>query len=431
MKKILLLSTLFSVAVLNMSAASKVGDIVDLTPTIKGEVIKVNGTNVHVEIYANPDNEPSGDLDIPYFYTNTSYETLIPVRIAPNGFKSCQQITSVKVGGGVEYIGANAFYGCTALKSFTEATPGSVESVGQYAFYRTTALEKIDLPGVYTINEYAFDSSGIKSANFPEIQYLYGAAFYECKNLETFTGGEKLKQIGNIAFCQDAALKQVNIGPDLTSIGSMAFAFCSSLQDIVIPEGCSSVAKDAFSGIALKRVFILNPKCMDWLDQSKLVRDKSIETIYCRDELVYEIKYYISVGSEENNSQFLASQAEIKPLSDLVALQQVEGDQFETKIGYNDISALSVFNPETGSEYKKQDGVYTIEGDQAGLRYRVDWNNLLKYTVTLDRSSSISIIEDSNVSTRRYFNLNGQEVTNPEKGIYIVKEKGKNRKIIL
>ena len=431
MKKFLLLPLIAAVSLAGHTNAAKVGDEVDLTPTIKGYVVKVNGTNHDVEIYANPDNKPTGDLTIPYFYSNASSETFVPVRITSNGFKGCE-LTSVTVGAGIEYIGNSAFYGCTKLKSFKETSAGTVKSVGSYAFYHTYSLESISLIGVYTLNEYAFNYSGIKSANFPNLEYLYAAGFYECNNLETFTGGENLKMIDNIAFCKCEKLKRVDLGPNVKSMGSMAFAFCEALKEIVIPENCSNIAANVFQGIALSRTFILNPDCMNWLDQSSLVRDKALTEIYCLDNLVSDIKYYISTGSETNPAQFLASQAQVLPLSDLVEMKQIKDDEFQLDIKYNDISAISVFNPETGSEIRPSNGIYSLSGDKVGLQYRVDWKNLLRYTAPLDRMSSVDDLINNDTSIRtRYFDLQGREVTNPSNGIFIQKKNGKVRKVML
>lgn len=432
MKKELLLSTLLFSGILTVSADYKKGDIIDFTPTIQGEVLSVNGTNIKTDVYANPDNKPSGSIEIPYFYSLPSGETATPIQIAAQGFKQCP-ITSIKIGGGIEYIGTEAFYGCTQLTSITEANPGSVKAIGQYAFYHTDALEKVSFTGCNVINQWAFYYSGIKSADFTDIEYIYAAGFYECTNLTTFTGGEKLKVVDNIAFCKDEKLTGVLLGPNLTSIGSMAFAFCSSIKDIIIPENCTSVDKDAFSGISLNRVFILSPDFMDYCDQSLLLRDKAIQTIYCPDSMIGEIKNYIATGSEENKPQFLASQADIYPLSDLVEMKQVEGDTFKADIKYGDISAIVVFDPETNKEYTQgRDYVYTIPANKAGLQYRVDWKNLLRYTVDLERSSAIQEMDmDLNSVAPRYYNLQGMEIARPEKGIFIVKQNGKTKKVIL
>lgn len=429
MKKTMLFALLLSGGIFSSSAIS-VGDEIDLTPTIKGYVVKVNGTTCHVEIYANPDNKPSGDIEIPYLYTLPTYDTAVPVRISSYGFRGCD-ITSMKVGSGIEYIGAYAFSGCTKLTSFTEAQSGSIEAVGEYAFYHTSALEKISLPGVYTVNEWAFYMSGIKSADFTNAEYIYAAAFHECKNLETFTGGEKLKYLDNIAFCKDENLKYVLLGPNLTNIGSMAFAFCTSLKEVVLPEGLTSLAQNSFQGLSMERVFILTPDFMTFCDQIKILRNKYLKEIYCPSDMMNDIKDYLATGSEENTPESLASQAEIHPLSDLVEVKQVSGDDFTITPKYGDISAMMVFNPETGSEIRGKDYHYELSGDKVGLQYRVDWKNLLRYTETLDRSSSIDVaVSTAEPASKRFYNLQGIEISRPEKGIFIEVDNNGNSKVI-
>ncbi|MBD5208308.1 MAG: hypothetical protein HDS79_08640, partial [Bacteroidales bacterium] len=59
----------------NAFADYKKGDIVDLTPTLQGTVLKdqqENTSSVSVEIRQNPDNNPSGAVEIKYLYTVNS-----------------------------------------------------------------------------------------------------------------------------------------------------------------------------------------------------------------------------------------------------------------------------------------------------------------------------------------------------------------------
>ena len=73
---------------------------------------------------------------------------------SPSPFADCNEIKSVLVKDGVEYIGSHAFDGCRNLKSARLAN--SVKEIGQNAFYYS-GLESIKIPnGMSEISSYAF-----------------------------------------------------------------------------------------------------------------------------------------------------------------------------------------------------------------------------------------------------------------------------------
>ncbi len=433
MKKNLLLFVAAALSALPSTAQVANGDVVNLTDNMLGEVFAVVNNHAFVTVYANPDALPTGALNIADSYTvdGTVYE---PMAIKQRGFQDCTDLTSVTVNGSITTIPSYSFQGCTKLKTFTEAKPGSVELVGSYAFYKTRSLAEINLPKCKTVVDYAFDYSGIKKVNMPEIQYIYAGAFYECSELAEFTGGEKLRQIGNVAFCNAGPFTQITLGPDLTSIGNMAFAFLPGLKEIVIPESVVEMGTDVFSGLALERVFILNSNFMDFCDSSKLLRNKALKEIYCKEELTADIKNYIATGSETNKPESLASQALIQPLSDVVEIKETSTPDYFTAVDKIDgISFITLFEPSTGNSIPLVSPGYHITENSVGIRYFVDKKNLLQYTTTVNRPSGIEKVESSDEidSCPVYFDLNGREVKNPSAGVFIVKMNGKTKKVIL
>ena len=99
--------------------------------------------------------------------------------VAPDAFKNCRKLTSVKISVGVQKIGKNAFSGCSKLSSVTIGK--DVTEIGAGAFANCKALKKITIPAAVT-------KIGKK-------------AFNKCKKLKTVTiKTKKLKTVGGSAF---------------------------------------------------------------------------------------------------------------------------------------------------------------------------------------------------------------------------------------
>ena len=408
-----------------------VNDQVNLTDNLIGEVFAIVEKEAFVTVFANSDTPPAGALEIQDSYSIDGY-VFLPVAIKESGFRGCEDLTSVKVCSAISTIPSYAFADCKKLRSFTEAKSGSIELIGNYAFYKTYALSEINLPKCKTIVDYAFNGSGVKKVNIPEIQYIYAGGFYECKSLSEFNGGEKLREIGNVAFCNAGPFPSITLGPDLTKIGNLAFAFLPGLKEIVIPENIKSIGKDAFSGLAMERVFILNSNFMDFCDASRLLRNKYLKEIYCDQQLNEDIKTYIETGSEEHKPEFLASQAIVKPLSDIVEVKQTSTpDYFSAFERIDGISFLTLFNPETGDLIPNKGEGYHITDDHVGVRCWIDKVNLLQYVTDVNRPSGMEEIDAASDDYHPvYYDLQGNIVANPSKGIFIVKKGSEVYKVI-
>lgn len=88
------------------------------------------------------------------------------------------KVVTVIFGGEITHIGANAFRGCTALKS--AELPESVNTIGNYAFYNSAALTDISLENVRSIGSYAFRGcTGLTYISLSEsVRYIGSYAFY-------------------------------------------------------------------------------------------------------------------------------------------------------------------------------------------------------------------------------------------------------------
>lgn len=419
-----------AVSVAQSATAVEVGSVVDLTPNLRGTVVNADGENHHVSVFANPDNRPVGELTIDntYFVGVNNYTV---TDIAAKGFSQCQ-ITGITTGPDMKIIGSQAFHGCTKLAYFRERIPGSVEIIGDEAFSYTNSLQSISLPAVERIGTYAFMRSGIKSATFTEIVDLDGAAFYECFSLASFSGGEKLQAIGNIAFCNCKVLSGVTLGPGLKSMGTMTLAFTAKLTQTVVPSSMKAMGKNSFQGSALNRVFILSPDFMDFCDESRLLCNSNLKNIYCLKSLVEPITKYLTTGSTDNPASTLAK-ATAAPITEVFDLEYKDNDRFAAVSKLDGITDLHVYDAVSGAEILPSGGFYDIKGDAVRVAYRIDTVNLLDYTMPLMRSGSVGGIEidDPDNDSAEYYDLHGVRVDTPAAGQLLIKRQGtKATKII-
>ena len=122
-------------------------------------------------------------------------------------FSANEEIETVTLGEGVQYIGEYAFNKCTNLKSFVAT---DLRWTGSYAFQSCTALTDVSLPKCVDIYEKAFYScSKLMNVDMPLMEYISSSAFDSCYSLISITLPETLEYIGSSAFQNCCKLRQV------------------------------------------------------------------------------------------------------------------------------------------------------------------------------------------------------------------------------
>lgn len=179
-------------------------------------------------------------------------------RIDDAAFHECLFSGDLILPEGLEYIGSDAFAGCSKLTGRLSLPEGLTEISGG-AFDNTRSLSgHLHIPnGIKVIGSYSFRRSGITSVSFPnslrEIKGDSGLG-YEGGAFEGSALKGEVVLPDNLSFLGHMTFKNTNISnvifPDkLQSLEPETFQGCRNLQDtLVIPSGVRYIGRNCFEG---------------------------------------------------------------------------------------------------------------------------------------------------------------------------------------
>ena len=188
--------------------------------------------------------------------------------VADEAFKGLSEIQGLMIGSALQYVGNQAFSGCSSLSEIKsdEAAdiPSHVKQIGDGAFANCAALESLTVASSATaFGEGVFEGDpiktvmgwrsdlGVSSSALESVTFSSGiseipAGAFEGSSLESVEIPEGVTSIGARAFADSEKLKTVVLPESLKTIGEEAFRGCTSLEEISIPPGVESIGKDAF-----------------------------------------------------------------------------------------------------------------------------------------------------------------------------------------
>lgn len=155
--------------------------------------------------------------------------------------------------------------------------PEGIVSIGPHAC-RNALFNYISLPSTLKkIEGIAFGSSRLIEIEIPDsVEYIGGAAFYICNNLNKIKLPSTLKTLTEACFKQ-AAITRIDIPQTVTSIEGECFLDCKNLMEIILPDGLQSLGGNVFSSWT-KITF--GPNSTIYLDSQFLIIDKINKTIF-------------------------------------------------------------------------------------------------------------------------------------------------------
>lgn len=147
----------------------------------------------------------------------------------PTAFNGCTSLEAVGLGN-VTTIPDNAFSDCPNLR-YVEYNKTYLDYIGINAFKGCSKLDNIDLSLVEDIESGAF--SGCSSLDFSSLPgtHIIGAnAFEGCTSLTSIELGEYLDEVGENAFKDCVNLENVTFSPTSITFGENVFDGCNSLK---------------------------------------------------------------------------------------------------------------------------------------------------------------------------------------------------------
>lgn len=243
--------------------------------------------------------EATADADL---VTPIKYNGYPVVGIWSGAFSDAQQLTSITLQEGIQYIGTGIFYNLPNLK--TVSLPSTLLKVYDISFVSCDSVESVYYRGtisqfagvedlgymVSNNNSYSFYINGVETSQFENIELdnsvttVQSRAFYNFANLKTLKMGNSVKIFGSSVFQNRleslyfngtisdwaninflaATLNSIDnfyINNELQTsedvvidssicknIGAYAFANAHWVKNVTISDGCLSVGNYAFAG---------------------------------------------------------------------------------------------------------------------------------------------------------------------------------------
>ena len=375
----------------------------------------------------------------------------------------------------VTSIGSYAFYGCSGLTSLVISN--SVTAIGTSAFSYCRGLTSLAIPNsVLSIGGGAFAGcSGLSSVVIPNSLTSIGSSvFFGCSSLASVIIPNSVTSIDRGAFRNCSGLFSVTIGNSVTSIGESAFADCSGLTDIGMTdvfcyaENVPKTSANAFSNSNIANATLHVPagsvdayqaaepwkqfkQIVGLTDYDEIKITSAGQTTWCSkydlDFTAEEgLKVYTATGYKRSTGTIWLSRIKEVPAGEGILIM---GDEGVYKIPHKSTTAyyanlmvgtvVAMTLNETDGEYtnyylsKGTEGVgfYKVNGSvklgahraYLPLKKGTTGNANTRYIGFTfdDGATNIDPLSasDADESNAAYYNLQGQRVDNPTKGLYI------------
>lgn len=181
--------------------------------------------------------------------------------IDDNAFNGCGGLRDISIPSGVTSIGKGAFKGC-GLKEFT--LPKQVNEITDEMFFNCS-LQHIYLhDGLKSIGNYAFAISALKEITIPNsVAYIGDNCFQGCGGLEeAVILSDQIIEIPNEAFADCNSLNIIKLPANLERIGERAFIGTWRLgtkEGLTIPSNVREIGAEAFYKSLFDAVDIVLP----------------------------------------------------------------------------------------------------------------------------------------------------------------------------
>ena len=381
-------------------------------------------------------------------------------------------LTSVHIPKSVTSIAIlNPFLGCSSLSSITVDSENTAYDSRNNCNAINIKSSNILISGckntiipntIVTIDDQAFNNNtGITSINIPEsVKNINSVAFANCTNLSSITFTDGLLNIRWNAFAGCTSLTSVTIPSTVTTIAGGVFDDCTNLTTVTVEiANPVSISASTFSNRANATLYVPTGSvpaytAADYWKEFKEIKEipatvsitlAKAQTTYCYDQPlnftgVSGIRAYVASGFNPTTGTLLLMHVDEVPANTGLLLKGTAGQTYEIPVEDTDFYYLNMFKgvlsgitlPKTSDGYNNyflkdgvfclSDGTATIGANKAYLRLPVSTASaraVIYYETDDGYTGVMDVMEDRHESEDVYYNLNGQRVDNPKKGLYI------------
>ncbi len=449
--KQLLLSLLMSI----MSVSAFAEDAV-----IDGINYSLNDETLEAEVARRE--EYSGDIIIPETvdYDGKTYSV---TSIGIEAFYDCDGLTSITIPNSVTSIGERAFSYCYGLESIIVENGNTIydsrENCNAIIETETNTLivgcKNTVIPNSITIiGERAFSNCyGLTSITIPNSVTSIGEeAFSFCSGLTSVTIGNSVTSIGDNAFLACEGLTSVTIGNSVTTIGYYAFEGCESLTSVTIPSSVTSISRGVFSYCyGLESIIVENGNTIyDSRDNCNAIIETETNTLLqgCKNTVISGSVTSIGIGAFRN----------CVDLTSLTIPNSVTSIGEEALYGCTGLTSLTIPNSVTSIDIWAFNGctgltsvismieepfeifenvfsnynatLYVPAGTKEKYEGTPAWNKFTNIVEGIENAVK-SVETDAQAEETERYNVSGQRISSPQKGLNIVKmSDGTTRKIM-
>ena len=204
-------------------------------------------------------------------------------------------LTSIKLPSTATKIGTSAFYYSWNLAG-TINIPATLTSIADYAFYGCSAIATFTVASSNTrysaLNGVLFNKSQdslfvcppAKSGSYTiptTVKHIGASAFDNCKNLTSILIPNTITSIGSYAFSYCSGITgTLTLPTTLKKLGDGAFYGCSNLTSVTIPASLTDIGYYCFLESNMVTSFYVNASNPDYTSVGGILMSKNQDTIF-------------------------------------------------------------------------------------------------------------------------------------------------------